>query len=177
MNAPEDRDSTLSRFREGPALLEQTLMGLRDSELDFKPSGGGWSVRQIVHHIVDGDDIWKLGIKMAVGGDQAEFSLGWYSSQTQDTWANRWAYDRRSIDTSLSLLKVMRDHVLQLVESVPEAWHRAVVVRTRGGECEQVSVGFVIQMQADHLVHHVERIRAIVHEARGLHNEGGTPTD
>jgi uncharacterized damage-inducible protein DinB len=142
-------------------------MGLRDSELDLKPSGGGWSIRQIVHHIVDGDDIWKLCIKMAIGNEQAEFSLGWYSSQTQDTWADRWAYSQRPIGTSLSLLKAIREHVLQLLASVPEAWNRTVVVRTPTGEIDKVPVGFVIQMQADHLVHHLERIRAIVREGGG----------
>jgi len=101
-------------------LLEQTVSGLRDSELDFKPPRGGWCIRQIVHHIVDGDDIWKFGVKMAIGNEQAEFSLGWYSSQTQDTWADRWAYNQRSIGASLSLLKAIREHVLQLLTSVPE---------------------------------------------------------
>ncbi len=167
MNVPEDRERVLSRFREGPILLEHTVVGLQDSELDFKPSGGGWSVRQIVHHIVDGDDIWKLGIKMAIGNEQAEFSLGWYSSQTQETWADRWAYSQRPIGTSLSLLKAIREHVLQLLASVPEAWNRTVVVRTPKGGIEQVPVGFVIGMQADHLVHHVERIRAILREGGG----------
>jgi len=167
MNVPEDRDHALSQFREGPILLEHTVMGLRDSELDFKPSGGGWSVRQIVHHIVDGDDIWKLCIKMAIGNEQAEFALQWYWSQPQDTWADRWAYSQRSIGTSLSFLKATRDHVLQLLASVPEAWNRAVVVRTPQGEIEQVPVGFVIQMQADHVFHHVERIRAILQEGGG----------
>ena len=167
MNLPEDRDRILSRFREGPILLEQTVSSLRDSELDFKPSTGGWSIRQIVHHIVDGDDIWKLGIKMAIGNEQAEFSLGWYSSQTQDTWADRWAYNRRSIGVSLSLLKAIREHLLQLLASVPEAWDRVVVVRTQQEKIERVPVGFVIQMQADHLFHHLERIRAIVREKGG----------
>jgi hypothetical protein len=57
MNIPEDRDRALCPFREGPTLLEHTVMGLQDSQLDFKPSGGGWSIRQIVQHIVDGDDL------------------------------------------------------------------------------------------------------------------------
>ncbi len=167
MNLPEDRDRILSRFREGPALLEQTVSSLRDSELDFKPSTGGWSIRQIVHHITDGDEIWKLGIKMAIGNEQAEFSLGWYSSQTQDTWADRWAYNRRSIGASLSLLKAIREHLLQLLASVPEVWDRVVVVRTQQEKIERVPVGFVIQMQTDHLFHHLERIRAIVREKGG----------
>jgi hypothetical protein len=57
--------------------------------------------------------------------------------------------------------------VLQLLASVPEAWNRAVVVRTQKGEIEQVPVGFVIQMLADHVFHHLERIRAILREGGG----------
>ena len=167
MNIPDDRDRALSQFREGPILLEQTVIGLQDSELDFRPCGGGWSIRQIVHHIVDGDDIWKRGIKMAIGNEQAEFSLGWYGLQTQDIWADRWAYSQRSIGTSLLLLKAIREHVVQLLASEPEAWNRAVVVRTPKGEFEHVSVGFMIRMQAEHLLHHVERIRALLREGGG----------
>jgi hypothetical protein len=164
MNLPEDRALALSRFQEGPLLLERTVMGLKDCELDFTPSGGGWSIRQIVHHVVDGDDIWKLGIKMSIGNDQAEFSLEWYSLQTQEAWADRWAYGQRSLAPSIVLLKAIREHVVQLLATAPEGWDRAVVLHTPQGESERVSVGFVIQMQTEHLLHHVERIRAILQE-------------
>ena len=164
MNAPEDRDREISRYREGPNLLEQAVIGLQDTELDAKPSGGGWSIREIVHHIVDGDDIWKMCIKMAIGNQQAEFALGWYWSLAQVTWGDRWAYSQRSIDVSLSLLKANRDHILQLLANVPEAWNRSVTIRTSQGEIERVPVGYVIQMQADHVMHHLKRIRAILKE-------------
>jgi uncharacterized damage-inducible protein DinB len=164
MNAPEDRTGTISRYREGPHQLEQVVMNLADAALDAKPSQGGWTIRQIVHHIVDGDDIWKLGIKMAMGNEDAEFALGWYGALPQETWADRWAYAKRSLDVSLSLFKATRMHVVQLMESVPEAWNRSVMVRTAKGEVERVPVGFVVQMQADHVFHHIERIRAILRE-------------
>ena len=164
MNAPEDRDHEVSRYREGPDLLEEVVIGLRDSELDARPAAGGWSVREIVHHIADGDDIWKISIKMAIGNEQAEFDLGWYWSLPQVTWSDRWAYSRRSIGASLSLLRASREHVIQLLTSVPEAWNRSVVVRTPKGGIEQVPIGFVIQMQADHVMHHLKRIRAILKE-------------
>ncbi len=165
MIAPEDRDGTISRYREGPKLLEQVVMGLCDAELDAKPSGGGWSVREIIHHIVDGDDIWKMGIKMALGNDCAEFALGWYWSFPQMTWADRWAYSQRSIGTSLSFLKATREHVLQLLACVPEAWTRSVVIRTPQGEVEKIPVGYVIEMQGNHLMQHLERIQAILRES------------
>ena len=162
MDAPDDRQAAISRYREGPSLLERTVIGLRSDELDFAPPGGGWTIRQIVHHIVDGDDIWKLGIKMAIGNEQAEFDLRWYGALTQRTWADRWAYNRRSIDVSLSLLRAIREHILQLVESLPDAWSYAIVVRTRDGQVERVPIGHVIQMQADHVLRHVECIRRIL---------------
>ncbi len=164
MNAPAEPDREITRYREGPDLLERAVIGLRDSQLDARPSGGGWSIREIVHHIADGDDIWKMGIKMAIGNQQAEFDLRWYASLPQTTWSDRWAYRRRSIGASLSLLRATREHVLQLLASVPDSWNQSVVVRTPKGGTEKVTVGFVIQMQADHVMHHLERIRAILEE-------------
>ncbi len=167
MNAPEDRTGTISRYQEGPRLLEQVVKGLADPDLDARPSRGGWTIRQIVHHIVDGDDIWKTSIKIAMGNEEGEFSLGWYRALSQETWGDRWAYTKRSIDVSLSLFRATRAHVVQLIESAPEVWNRSAVVRTFGGDAERVSVGFVVQMQANHVFHHIERIRAILHERGG----------
>ncbi len=164
MDAPEDREGAISRFREGPELLERAVRGLQEAELDARPSRGGWSIRQIVHHIADGDDLWKLCIKTAMGSEQAEFALGWYWSMTQETWAERWAYSQRSIGASLSLFRASRDHVLQLLETVPGAWCKSVALHTPEGKTERIPVGFVIQMQADHVVHHVEGIRTILRE-------------
>jgi hypothetical protein len=164
LHAPEDRNGTISRYREGPPLLERAVSGLRDADLDAVPSGGGWTIREIVHHVVDGDDIWKLCIKMAMGSEQSEFALGWYWAQSQEIWGDRWAYGSRPIDVSLSLFKAARNHILQLLEGVPDAWSRSAVVRMRDGEVERVPVGFVIQMQADHVFHHVDRIRRILRD-------------
>jgi len=44
--------------------------------------------RQIVHHIADGDDLWKTYIKIALGNEQAEFTLAWYLAFPQTEWAN-----------------------------------------------------------------------------------------
>lgn len=168
MKAPDDQDSVLARYVEGPALLERTLAGIQDSDLDAPPSQGGWTIRQIVHHIVDGDDLWKTCIKVALGNEQAEFTLDWYWELPQDVWANRWAYADRSLDVSLALLKANRSHVLQLLEQVPDGWCRSVGLRKPNGEVEQLPVGAVIEMQADHVVHHVNRILAIRGENGGV---------
>lgn len=167
MKPPKDQNSVLARYMDGPALLERTLNGLQDSDLDFISSQGGWTIRQIVHHIVDGDDLWKIFIKMALGNENAEFTLGWYWAFSQEEWVDRWAYKLRSIDVSLELLKANRRHVLQLLEKIPDGWHRAIDFRKHSGEIERLPVGFVVEMQADHVEHHVKRILSIHREREG----------
>lgn len=161
MKTPEDKDSVLERYKAGVDLLEHALTGLQDVDLDMPPSQGGWTIRQIVHHIVDGDDLWKNCIKMALGNEQAEFALDWYSAFSQEEWADHWAYKLRSIDVSLALLRAIRNHVLQLLEKIPDGWNRAAAFRNRTGEIERVPVGFIVEMQADHVEHHVKRILSI----------------
>jgi uncharacterized damage-inducible protein DinB len=162
MNAPDDQTSIVARYAQGPARLEQALAGLHDADLDAPPVQGGWTIRQIVHHIVDGDDLWKAGIKAALGNEQGEFTLEWYwMVPTQDIWADRWAYAARPIDVSLALFKATRAHVTQLLAHVPDGWCRSISVRRPDGEATRMTVAVIVEMQADHLEHHVRRILAI----------------
>src|SRR5512143_3907041 len=124
MKASGDQETILARFAEGPSRLEDALGGLSESGLDLAPSQGGWSIREIVHHVVDGDDIWKSCIKMALGNEQAEFHLDWYAADPQTHWSARWAYARRSVSPSLEFLKAIRRHVLDLLAQRPDGWER-----------------------------------------------------
>ena len=164
MNPADSQTSIIARFADGPAQLGQALTGLQDADLDAPPAQGGWTIRQIVHHIVDGDDLWKAGIKAALGNEQGEFTLEWYWVLPQETWADRWAYSARPIDVSLALFKAARAHVTQLLAHVPDGWSRSITVREPAGETTQLTVGAVVQMQADHLQHHVRRILALRNE-------------
>jgi uncharacterized damage-inducible protein DinB len=167
MNAADSQASIVARYAKGPAQLEEALAGLRDADLDASPARGGWTIRQIVHHIVDGDDLWKPAIKAALGNEQGEFTLDWYWVVPQDLWADRWAYAGRAIDVSLALLKATRAHVTQLLAHVPDAWSRSITLRRPGGETTRLTVGSVVGMQADHLQHHLRRILAIREERHG----------
>ncbi len=164
MNPAGNQASIMARFVDGPAQLEQALAGLQDTDLDAAPAQGGWTIRQIVHHIVDGDDLWKAGVKAALGNEQGEFTLEWYWVVPQDTWADRWAYAKRPIDVSLALFNAIRAHVTQLLAHVPDAWNRSITVRKPNGETTQLTVGTVVEMQADHVQHHVRRILAVREE-------------
>lgn len=167
MEASPKQDKVLELFQQGPNILENALSDLGDNELDYVPSNGGWTIRHIIHHVVDGDDIWKIGIKMAFGIEENEFNLNWYIALPQIEWAKRWNYEKRSIDKSLTLFRAIRSHIQQLLENGSEGWDNLIKFRNLNGEIEVVSVGFVIQMQVEHVEHHVKRILEIRKEISG----------
>jgi hypothetical protein len=68
---------------------------------------------------------------------------------------------------SLDLLKANRNHVHQLLLKKPEGWSRSVAIRDSKGVLERVTLGFVVEMQADHLFHHLNRIVEIHNQAGG----------
>ena len=167
MEPPDNQDKILELFKQGSSILENALAGLGDIELDYVPLNGGWTIRQIIHHISDGDDLWKTCIKIALGNEQAEFTRQWYAAIPQIEWAKRWNYKSRSIDESLNLFRANRDHILQLLEYASDGWSKTVQFLEPNGEVQAVPVGFVIKMQADHVDHHVKQILEIRKEISG----------
>ena len=155
-----EAETIMARYADGPARLEAAVAGLSEDELDSAPRGG-WSIRQIVHHIVDGDDLWKTCIKAALGNSEGQFSLLWYWDLPQDRWAERWAYAGRAIAPSLVLFRANRAHVLQLLREIPGAWDCTVNLPHPNGEIAPVSVGYVVEMQARHPEGHIRDIEAI----------------
>ena len=105
MKPSADQKSVMDRYMAGPPLLAGTVAGLAGGDLDRAVRPGGWTIRKIVHHISDGDDLWKTAIKHALGSIRTEFSLDWYRELSQDDWTERWAYIQRPVEESLALLQ------------------------------------------------------------------------
>ena len=151
----------LALYADGPRQLEIALQGLSDDNLDLAPAPDSWSIRQIVHHLADGDDIWKACIKMALGNSNGLFSLLWYWEKDQMEWSKCWNYAGRSIEPSLALLQANRRHIVELVQPITKTWDKSVRVLRPQGQEERISIGEVIKMQAGHVVAHVKDIQAI----------------
>jgi uncharacterized damage-inducible protein DinB len=53
------REKTMARYADGPKQLEAAIAGLPEVNLDIAERDGTWTIRQILHHIADGDDLWR----------------------------------------------------------------------------------------------------------------------
>ena len=49
----EQRHILINEIRSLPDLLEESVVGLNDEQLDTPYREGGWTLRQVVHHIAD----------------------------------------------------------------------------------------------------------------------------
>ncbi len=151
----------LTRYNSGPALLETAIRDLDAGQLDLALSPESWTIRQLIHHIADGDYLWKEFLLRAAGDPQHEFSLEWYWCLPQDEWVKRWSYAGRHLEPSLALLKANRQHTQELLERIPELWGLSLLIPTLQGKQERVTVAEVVEMQARHVETHVEDIMRI----------------
>jgi hypothetical protein len=161
LNQTNTHEKILKQYMDGPSLLDSALAGLSETDLDLALSTDSWTIRQIVHHIVDGDDLWKTSIKIALGNSDALFSLQWYTVRTQMEWSENWTYSVRRLESSLALYRANRRHILDLLEHVPNAFEKTIRFQPSSKPEMCITILDVIELHVSHLTEHIESIQAI----------------
>jgi len=111
----------LKRYLRLPERLEAAIAGLSESELDLR--GEGWSIRQYVHHTVEGELMWQLFLRAIIGTDGIEIPIQWYFAISQDQWADCWASNKRAVEPTLALFRASTRSLAELLCCVdPQAW-------------------------------------------------------
>jgi hypothetical protein len=163
-------DSLIAQYTDCVSQLHAALEGLTETDLDLAPTAGGWTIRQIVHHIVDGDDLWKWCIKAALGNTQGVFTLQWYWDVPQEVWADKWQYAHRAIAPALGLLEANRASIAEILRATPDALDQSMIVHWRAKndvtQERTTPVSRILETQTRHVVEHVAEIRKI----RQMHN-------
>ncbi|GFN33384.1 hypothetical protein PCURB6_36440 [Paenibacillus curdlanolyticus] len=67
---PEQRKQWVEEIRRLPAELNAAVAGLSEEQLDTPYRDGGWTVRQVVHHIADGHMNAYTRFKLALTEEQ-----------------------------------------------------------------------------------------------------------
>ena len=154
-------ENILAQYADGPAQLDAALIDLTESDLDLALNADSWTIRQIVHHLADGDDIWKTCIKAALGNSDGLFTLQWYWEKPQMEWSENWHYASRGIELSLELLRANRHHIVELIEHSPGACDRSIRLQRPNKPEVRITVVDVLEIHTQHMVEHVENIQAI----------------
>jgi uncharacterized damage-inducible protein DinB len=148
-----ERQAGLDAIAALPVHLADAVAGLSDTQLDTPYRPGGWTVRQVVHHIPDSHMNAYVRMKLAATEDRPPMK-----TYEEKAWANE--PEARSGPVILSLALVTALHARWI------AWLRAVEDATlsRAGhhpEWGDVTIDELIQLYAWHSRHHVAHITAL----------------
>jgi len=154
---PEVTDAKRPRWIEEiaatPASLRAAVAGLSDARLDTPYRPGGWTVRQVVHHLPDSHLNAYVRFKLAL--TEAEPTVKTYE---EAAWAE--LSDGRSgpVELSLGLLGTLHGRWVLLLRAMsPTDFGRTL----RHPELGRVNLDTYLQMYAWHGRHHVAHITSL----------------
>ncbi len=116
-----DHEEAAARFREA-------VRGLDDAQLDTPYRAGGWTVRQVIHHMVDSHMNGYCRTRFALTEDAPAVKT--YNEQT---WAELADARTLPVEVSLAIFEGMQQRWVELFRSLtPEQWIRAYRHSERG---------------------------------------------
>jgi hypothetical protein len=149
-----DRRALLERYRAGAAEAEAALAGATEADLDRRPADGGWTPRQVAHHLADSEAMAYTRLRRLVA-DETPVIQGY----DEPRWAERLHYER-PIEEAMAVVRAVRSASLSLLESLrPDEWERTGTHSESGS----YSVDDWLGIYASHCHDHARQIR----EARG----------
>ena len=147
---PEERQDLINQIKNLPPKLETAMLGLSDEQLDTPYREDGWTVRQVVHHLVDSH--MNAMIRMKLIMTENDPILRPY---IQDEWAKLPDTNKMPIQTSLSILKGLHTRWGYLLENLSEdTWNRKGMHPEDG----EVVLKGLLKSYANHGNNHLKQI-------------------
>jgi hypothetical protein len=150
---PAMRADQISVLRLLPGNIQTAVSGLSHSQLDSPYRDGGWSVRQLIHHIADSHLNAYVRTKLALTED-------WPTIKTYDesAWAQL-ADSTLPIDSSIAMISALHERWVALLESLPEAHLHRGYNHPELGRQELASVLALYSWHSRHHTAHITNLR------------------
>ena len=147
------RRQWIDEIREAPAQLRAAVAGLTEEQLGTPYRPGGWTVRQVVHHLPDSHLNSYVRFKLALTEEQPTIK-----PYEQERWAELEDGRAAPVEISLALLESLhRRWVLLLYSLQPADFLR----RFRHPELGEVSLERNLALYAWHGRHHIAHITSL----------------
>jgi len=148
-----DRARYVEQIAETPARLASAVAGLADAQLDTPYRPGGWTVRQVVHHVPDSHLNSYARFRLALTEEDPTVK-----SYFEDRWADLKDARTEPAEVSLALLDALHRRWVVLLRSLTEEqWKRTF----RHPELGSVSLEKNAALYAWHGRHHVAHITSL----------------
>jgi hypothetical protein len=148
----ERRSEWLAQIAAAPARMREAVRGLSETQLDTPYRPGGWTVRQVVHHVPDSHMNSYVRCKLALT-EEAPVVKPYDEA--------RWAElidSREPIEVSLTLLETLHHRWVKLLGSLSEAEMRRTYFHPEAGVR---TIEETLSIYAWHGRHHVAHITSL----------------
>jgi hypothetical protein len=134
--------------------FRRAVQGLDDRQLDTPYRPGGWTVRQVIHHVADSHMNAYIRFRLALTEDEPTIK-----PYDQDKWAVLEDARVGPLEPSLSLIENMHARLVSLAASLPEeSFGRAFFHPERG----RMTLDEVLAMYSWHCRHHAAHITSLL---------------
>ena len=110
---PEHIEQWIESISELPVKLEQAVAGLQDEQLDVPYRDGGWTIRQVVHHLADSHINSYCRFRLALTEDNPVIRPYY-----EECWAELSDAKHAPIDSSIRLLIALHQRWVLLLKSL-----------------------------------------------------------
>ncbi len=149
----EKRAGWIRDITQVPAALRKAVAGLTAAQLDTPYREGGWTVRQVVHHIADSHMNSFTRIKLALTEDVPTIK-----PYDQNAWVTLADVKGMDIAPSLSLIEGLHARWAALLSSLSASDYARTFMHPENG---RTTVDRTVQIYAWHGKHHVAHITAL----------------
>jgi len=148
---PADRARYIETIESCPALFRNAVEGLTDAQLDTPYREGGWTVRQVTHHVPDSHMNAYVRFKLALTENEPTIK-----PYDEAAWATLSDVAETPVETSLALLDSLHKRWLVLMRGITEqGWKKRYMhpeLKTT------MALDVVAAMYAWHCGHHTAHI-------------------
>jgi len=142
-----------------PEELERSVLNLDEAQLDTPYRDGGWTIKQLVHHVADSHMNAYIRFKLGLTEDKPTIK-----PYEEKEWALLADVNRVPINVSFTLLHALHLRMLHAIQDLTdEQWERTVVHPEHD---RHMSLWFLLGMYAWHGKHHTAHITSL-RESKG----------
>jgi uncharacterized damage-inducible protein DinB len=148
------RQQAIEEIASTPAKLRAAVKGLNDAQLDTPYREGGWTVRQVVHHVPDSHLNAYVRLKLALTEENPTIK-----PYDEAAWAKLADSKSTPIEVSLTLMDSVHDRWVRILRSMkPEQFSRKLV-HPDNGERTVDWLLFLYEWHGKHHTAHITELR------------------
>src|SRR5438876_4433097 len=149
----QQRNKFIDDIEQTPAHLRVAVQGLSPQQIETPYREGGWTVRQVVHHVPESHMNAYVRFKLALTEHNPTIK-----PYDEDAWSKLGDVSRAPIETSLALLDALHARWVTLLEVLgPADFGRRLVHPEQG----PMPLDRLLQMYAWHGPHHVAHVTSL----------------